>query len=355
MNDNLKGYKPNIAIPPGETLLEYLESMGMTQVDLAKRIGLTPKTVNEIINGKAPITAENALKLESIFGTPASFWNNLEANYQEAKARLDAEYAIKDETSIARAIPYPSLAKLKVVSPTRCIEEKVVNLRSFFGVASLHYVQDVQPVAFRKQEKVTVSSFALASWLRIGEVWAAEIETKPYDEKKLKELMITFRSLTLKRAEEFAPDLKDLCASVGIAFVLVPHLPKTYAHGATKWLTPQKALIQLSIRCSYSDIFWFSFFHELGHILLHSKKQAFAETGISNQLEDQADRFAAEKLIPNADYKMFLKKNKFTRESIIRFAGNIEIHPGIIVGKLQHDEIIGHDYFNDLRPRLIWR
>jgi HTH-type transcriptional regulator/antitoxin HigA len=141
-----KGFMPDITIAPGETLQEYSDSLAMTQVDLAKRTGLTPKTINEIIKGKAPITPETALKLESVFATPASFWNNLESNYQETKARLQAEKDIDDEIKIAKLIPYTELARRSFVQPTTKAKDKVVYLRHFFGVASLEYIPDVLEV-----------------------------------------------------------------------------------------------------------------------------------------------------------------------------------------------------------------
>ncbi len=346
------GFSPDIAIPPGETLQEFLDSLAMTQVDLAKRTGLTTKTINEIIKGKAPITQETALKLESVFGIPASFWNNLEANYQETRARLQAEKDIEDETAIALLIPYPELARRGFVKPTRKVKEKVVNLRQFFGIASLNYIPDILPVAFRKHAKASNSHYALASWIRMGELLAGDIETQNFNEKKLKEMMPKFKDLTMLEASDFIPRLGELCASCGVALVIVPHLPKTFAHGATKWLHPLKAMIQLSTRYQYADIFWFSFFHELGHIMLHSKKEAFAETGEKNTKEAEADQFASDYLIPNPKYKSFISQNIFTRNSIKQFADEVGIDPGIVVGRLHHDQKIPWSGFQEMQRKF---
>lgn len=346
------GFSPDIAIPPGETLQEFVDSLAMTQVDLAKRTGLTTKTINEIIKGKAPITQETALKLESVFGTPASFWNNLEASYQETRARLQAEKDIEDETFIARLIPYPELARRGFVKPTSKVKEKVVNLRQFFGVASLNYIPDILPVAFRKHDKASSSHYALASWIRMGELLAGDIKTQDFNEKKLKEMMPKFRGLTMLEADDFIPRLSELCASCGIALVIVQHLPKTFAHGATKWLHPYKAMIQLSTRYQYADIFWFSFFHELGHILLHSKKEAFAETGEKNTEEAEADQFASDYLIASTKYRNFISKNRFTRDSIIKFADEVGIDPGIVVGRLHHDQKIPWGSFQEMQRKF---
>lgn len=358
MGTKYDDFKPNIAIPPGETLKECLENIGMTQAELSKRTGLSTKHISEIINGKTPITQETSLKLENVLGIPASFWNNLEANYQETKARLEAEKEIENEQAIAKDIPYNHIAKLGWVETTRNLKEKVKNLRSFFGVASLKYLPDVYCAAYRKADKGKASPLALATWLQKGEIEARKIHTEPFDKKKLMSHIEDFRALTKESPEIFEPKLKSLCASCGIALVLLPHIPKTYAHGATKWLSSDKALLQLSLRGSYADIFWFSFFHELGHIILHGKKQIFIEQkdNMNNvKLEAEADKFASNTLIPEKKYKAFIRNNNFTRESIISFADHLNLHPCIVIGRLQHDKILKFSDYHDLKPRFIWK
>ncbi len=356
-----EGYQPGIAIPPGETLQEYLDSRGMSQADLAKRLGLTSKTVNEIVKGKAPITPETALALESVFGTPARFWISLEANFQETKARLEREQSIMAECDVAEQFPYASLARLGAVPPSRKPQDKVLNLRSFFGVASLALVPTVLPAAFRREDRDSASSHALASWLRIGELLANRLETAPFDERKARSLLPTIRSLALDPEAGDLPDrLKELCASCGIALVFVPHLPKTYVNGATKWVASDKVLVQLSLRRPYADVVWFNLFHELGHVLSHGKKNVYvAESDDAGQrerdrFEQEADVFASEQLIPAGAYRRYLAEHRITLMSIRRFAREIGVHPCIVIGRLQHDEKLSFSAMNGLRPRLSW-
>ncbi|MFZ5968392.1 MAG: HigA family addiction module antitoxin [Bacillota bacterium] len=357
MANKYNDYYPNIAIPPGVTLKEYLEDVGMSQAELAKRTGITTKHISEIINGKAPISQDTSLKLENVLGIPASFWNNLEMNYQETKARLDAEKEIQDEMAIASEIPYNEIAKNGWISPTKDPRHKVVNLRSYFGVASLRFIPDVHEAAFaafRTADQEKVSRLALATWLRQGEIKASEVKTEPFDKKKLMASIEAFRSLTLLSAEEFEPRLKDLCAACGIALVFVPHLSKTYAHGATRWLSPQKSMIQLSLRYKYADIFWFTFFHELAHIILHGKKEIFIElSGNKDVMENEADSFASKTLIPYKEYENFIR-GTISKSTIIDFSKKVNVHPCIVVGRLQHDKIISYSEFSELRPRFTW-
>lgn len=351
-------FVPCIAIPPGETLEEQLEQIGMTQVDFSKRTGLTTKHINEIINGKASITPETALRFESVLGIPASFWINLEANFQEAKARIEKEGKLQEEIEYARSIPYAEIAKHEWIPKTSNWNEKVINLRHFFGVASLDYIPNVIPVAFRKSEIKDASSLALAAWLRKGELISQDINTKPFNKDLLKESIPAIRELSLKSPREFLPHIKELLSNCGVALALVPHLKKTYAHGATRWLTPDKVMIVLSIRGSFSDVFWFSLFHEIGHVLLHNKKQVFIAHNDRAQddletIEIEADNFASGNLIIQRNYQSFLQRG-LSDNSIKDLANELRIHPGIIVGRLQHDRIIRYDQYNGLRARYVW-
>jgi len=335
-------YVPSIAVPPGETLKEYLNNIEMTQVDLARRTGLTPKHISAIINGTAPITQETALKLEYVLGIPASFWNNLEVNYRETLARLKAEEDIEKEEDIAREIPYAAIAKLGWVEPTNKAKEKVVNLRNFFGVASLTLIPKVfeENFAFRISESFDASNYALATWLRKGEIQAKEIQTEPFNKNKLKRLVPTFRSLTLEDPEVFFPKMVELCASCGIALVLVPLIPKTHICGATNWVKSDKAIVQLSVRGARADIFWFTFFHEIAHIILHDEKENHLQ-GYKNDkcIENGADEQARDWLIPPESYKKFIQQGNYNnKESIKQFAKQIGVHPCIVVGRLANDK-----------------
>lgn len=356
MTNEKRKYIADIAIPPGETLLETIESLGMTQAELAERMGMAKKTINEIIKGTAPITPETALKLESVLGAPARFWMNLEANYQEAKAKIKAEKAIKDEMAITKEIPYFEMAKHGWIEVTRDDREKVINSRKYFSVSSLHLVSGTMQVAFRKVDKDTTSPYAIAAWLRKGEIEAAKIDCEPFNKDTLQKLIPKFRSLTKKDPEVFVPQLRELLASCGVALVIEPHLSKTYVNGATKWLSKDKVLLQLSLRCSFADIFWFSFFHELGHIIKHNKKEVFIEKSrdrIQDTLEEEADQFASNTLIPQTLYRKFINSCSYSsRTGIVNFAEDIDVAPFVVIGRMQHDGIISYSEYSNMRTRF---
>ncbi|WP_425060512.1 hypothetical protein SCACP_12370 [Sporomusa carbonis] len=349
-------YQAVIAIPPGETLAEMLEDREMSQKDLANRTGLTPKHINEIIQAKAPITVDTALKFEAVLGTPASFWTNLEANYQETLARLSVEAALESEIPLLGQIPYAELAKLGLVKVTRNNRERVLSAREFFSVASLERLPEIVPAAFRTATAHEASPLALAAWLRCGERAAQAMSVSSFQKDKLKASLPALRSLTLQPQQTIQSKLQEICSESGVAVVFVPHLPKTYVHGAAYWLSPQRAVVQMSFRRKYADVFWFSFFHEIGHILLgHSKKEVFISYDTpgtaSLKEEGEADRFAADVLIPSSAYRAFVKKGDYSVFAIRAFADEINIHPGIVVGRLQHDRHLIYQQANQLREQ----
>ncbi len=359
MVDNINNYKPDIAIPPGDTLLEVLESQNMTQKVFAERVELNKKTINEIVKGKNPITPSTALKFESVLGIPAHFWNNLERNFQETKARLKLKEKLEEEKECLTSIDYSSLVKYKIINSTKNLEERVLNLLNLYGVSSLKLVPKVYNVAFRKSSAREISHYALAAWYSKGRSEANRIEVEPYKKRKLTMCLEYFRSLTLKEPSEFMPELTKSCASCGIALIMLPYLPKTYTNGATEWLNKEKALLILSTRFRSLDIFWFTFFHEIGHLILHGTKKTFIDLednnlkGKSKQFEQEANNYATNILIPPKEYKKFVSSsNNFTSSSIIDFAENIGIHHSIVVGRLEYDKLISYSKFAYMKNKI---
>lgn len=348
-------YIPTHPVPPGMTLKDSLEELEMTQTHLAKRMGRPIKTINEIIQGKAAITADTALQLERVLGTPSSFWLNLEANYQIAKAKADERKRLTQEAKRVDDFPYPEIAKLNWVPPTRNKEQKAEHLLSFLGVASLGQVGEVWKAAYRVGMNRKPSAEALAVWLRKGELNAQQIDTAPYDRKAFLDALKELRSFTAKATGKFGNVIVEKCAGAGVAVAFVPHLSQTYVNGATRWLN-KTPLIQLSIRNRYTDIFWFTFFHEAAHLLKHSKKKSFIDTDGQPQTdqEKEANQWACDFLIPRREWDQFVARGKFSRPAVRQFAADIDVGAEIVVGRLQHEQHIKFGWLNGLRPKLKW-
>jgi addiction module HigA family antidote len=352
----LEDYMPDIAIPPGDTLIEVLESIGMTQTELATRMGRPIKTINEIIRGKSAITAETAIQLERVLGISAQFWSNLEMTYQTILARLESEKESAKQVIYLDKYPYAEMVRWGWVKQTVKKVEKVTELLNYFGVMSLQNVDLGYTTYYRGAFRHRPSNESLAVWLRQGERCASTISTKSYDASGFRTVLNSAKKLSINLEKDFSKNLTSMCAEIGVAVVYVPHLSKTYVNGATRWLTPDKALIQLSIRNRYEDIFWFTFFHEAAHIILHNKRERFIDfddPDTSNQ-ELEANKFAADTLIPPEQYREFINYNDLSAKAITDFANVIGVSRGIVVGRLQHDGYISHSRFNRLRRQLQW-
>ena len=345
---------PNVAIPPGDTLAEAIETLGISQAELARRAGRPVQAVSEIIQGRKEITAETAIELERVVGIPAHVWVRLEADYRTAKAMLADRERLKEEVPYAARCPYSEMANYRWLPATRDAVEKVRNLLGFFGVASLSNLSAT--AAWRKSDALTTDECALAAWLRKGELEAQAVSVQGFDPDGLAAALPAIRGFTRERPEEFSPKLKRMLAGLGVALVFVPHLKKTGAHGATRWIG-RKAVVQLSVRYRWADIFWFTLFHELSHLLLHGRKGVFINflKHQRDKYEREADAHAGDILIPPALYpKLLVKCDRYRSVSphdVLEFAADIGVHPGIVVGRLHHDERLKPQFHNNLREK----
>lgn len=352
--------RSDLAVPPGEYLAEVLEELGMSQADLARRMGRPAQAINEIIKGTKALTPETAIQLEQVVGVPAHIWSSLEAEYRLVLAEQAEAEQIKEEISLVTAFPFKEMAALQCVAAVRKAEDKVRELRRFFGVASLNQLGRIPAYApaFRVASAGRQpSAYGLAAWLHCGTMQAKKVEVAPFDERRLREALPRLRDLTMARADIVA-QIQALLAECGVVFVLFPHFPKTYAHGATFWVERNtKAVVLSSIRGKWTDIFWFSLFHELGHLLLHGDS-VFVEMSDGNGMrapeEAEADAFAGEVLIPSNTYAQFRDEGDYRPAAVLTFAESIGIHPGIVVGRLQHDGLVPQNRLNDIRERYGW-
>jgi HTH-type transcriptional regulator/antitoxin HigA len=354
----------DLPIPPGEYLEEMLDELGMTKDELARRMDRPATKLSSIFKGRKAITADTALQLEKVVGVPAHIWTGLEAEYRLALARQQEEKEreqLKEETPLIKLFCYADLANMGVVPKFTKGTDKVLALQRFFGVTSLHNVRAVRryAAAFRcggaKKER---SPEAVAAWLRLGELRAREIDCAPFDKSRLEAVLTEIRVMTMQPPDNFLPRLTTLLAGVGVALVLCPHLPKTYAHGATFPLGREKMVLMLSIRRKWADIFWFSLFHELGHILLHDHSAIFVEYDNGDpkmqKQEKEADEFAANTLISPDKWSAFIEKKSFYPDDIRIFAHDVGVDAGIVAGRLQRENFLRPQWHNNLRTRYEW-
>lgn len=345
-------------VAPGETILELLEANCMTQLDLSDKTGINKKTINEIINGKAPITTSTALKLEYVFNIPASFWNNLESSYRETLERQNDVKLIMEEEKYLNNIPYNEMSKRNwdYIEKTRDPYEKVINLRKFFSVASLGFSTELKrKLAFRKSDNNNFSLESLYCWLRYGEITSNKEQYPSFNIDKLKESVVEIRNLVNKPFLDQYTKIKDILKNCGVSLVFEPHLPNTYVNGVSYKVSCDKAIIMISDRGKKDDILWFTLFHEIAHLIKHSKKEVFIdlENSEKSDIEKEADEFSRNILIPDKIYKDFINNNYNLDDEIIKkFSNKNNISPGILIGRLQKDGIIGWNKFTNLITRI---
>ena len=360
MADIANRYVPDYAIHPGEYLEEVLETREVKKRDFAERAGLSVKAVSQIINGKALYSPEVALMFEKTLGIHAEVWVNMAEAYQLFQARKKDLERLKSESTRewVKKFPVADLKRIDVIPDTKKIEIVADSLLRFLGVSDPHTWEEYQrrrAVLYRRSSQFKEYEESTAVWLHLAGRKAEEIDTSPFDRENFRTVLQEIRSLTVLPTEDVFPKLQELCASAGIALVKVPELQGTHISGASYWLTQNKALIALTLRYKSNDHLWFTFFHEAAHILLHGKKAIYIDTdegSDAGEEEREADKFAGNLLIPPTQYGTFVREGKFFAEHIQAFADRIGIHPGIVVGCLQHDGYIRFSWHNDLKEKI---
>lgn len=349
-------FQPDYVVPPGATLRETLEAKGIAQSDLADRTGLTEKTISQIVNGIAPVTYETAEKLELALGIPASFWNQREMTYRAGLLRLEENKRHEASIEWLREIPIKPLLALGLLHKTKDKADLVRQLLRFFGVSSVEAWRQTWKsvaVSFRGGEAARNRLGYAATWLRLGELFAEKKECQPFDPAHFRRALSEARSLSVLPLRDWWTRLPSICAEAGVVVAIIPEILGASISGATRWLSPAKVLIQLSFKYKSDDQFWFSFFHESGHVLLHGKRAIFIEDGRRDSPEElEADAFARDFLIP----KQYLPRLPFlrTRASIVAFAREIGVSPGIVVGRLHHDDLLHKSHCVDLKAKYEW-
>jgi addiction module HigA family antidote len=346
--------------PPGDTIQEHIDFIGMSQVELAERMGRPKEKINDIIKGREPITTATAFQLEKVLGIPASFWLNREKTYRKELFELQQQEELEKEKDWLGAFPVNEMRKFGWLPDTREKHVLVDSLLKFFCVASTDeweriYIDEEVSVAFRVSLAHTQSPHAISAWLRKGEIQAKEIEIKEFDKKKFKEALTEIKELAFLMPDDFTQQLQNICANYGVAVVFTQNLPKAPISGATRWFH-NKPIIQLSGRFRTNDHFWFTFFHEAAHIILHGKKDIFLEnvegTEIDQEKEEEANAFAAKILLTENELQQIINAAPLDEEMIHEFANKFRTPAGIIIGRLQHLGLIPFHVGNGFRQNI---
>lgn len=353
--------------PPGDTLLETIDHLKISQTDLASRMARPLKTINEIIQGKAAITPETAIQLERVTEIPADFWMEREKSFRLELAQiLEAERSIQEKEWLLN-FPCKEMIRLGWIEVRskdhlECIEAifrffRVGNKEGFYKSSCFSTLTEG---AFRLTNQESKNPYALAAWLRKGEIQAQELEVNVFDKKKFREALDEIKSIMANQPEDFFLRLTQLAGEAGVKVVHTPSLPNAKVHGSTRWVgdTP---VIQLSNQFKRNDIFWFTFFHEAGHILKHGKKDVFIEgldyTEEGKIKEEEANAFAVSLTFTEKEEQEFMSiksSTGWTTQQVSDYAKRINTHPAIIVGRLERNKIItaGQGYVHGFYKKI---
>jgi addiction module HigA family antidote len=338
---NYVEFNDKIAFHPGYYIKEIIDDSGLTQEDFAKRLDTTPKNLSYLVRGEQNLSVDIAMKLSRMLGTSINYWLNLQQTYDTLIAEMNYQEEIEKEREVFREIDYSYFRKnFGLPNLPRKTDEQIECLRKFLQVASLTvFKKKDMAVSFRNcGENMNDSNIIKANiMVQIAINKARKVDAPQYNRNKFKDAAEYALSLTTKHAE-FYPILREEFRETGVIFVVLPNLPGSKTSGATKKIG-DNILLMVNDRRMYSDSFWFTLFHEIGHIM----NGDYGITFEKETCEDDADKYAEDKLIPPEAYQEFIRSERINADSIRRFANLIERDPGIILGRLKKDGKVTYD------------
>ncbi|MEZ5001428.1 MAG: HigA family addiction module antitoxin [Chitinophagales bacterium] len=354
--------KESLLSCPGDSIQEHIDHIGMSQAELAERLGRSIPKLNELIKGKAPITKETATKLEYVLGVPASFWLNLERTYQDELLEIEQMEHLEQCQEWVADFPLLTMKKLGIIPDTRDKTEIAGSLLKYFRVASPTQWSDIyngSSLAFKIELRHTAEPQAISVWLRLGEIQAEKLKVAPFDKKNLRNCLEQIQDIAYRHSDTWLEELQSLCASCGVALVYTPCIAKAPIYGATRWIKNNNLpLIQMTDRQKDYNAFWFTFYHELGHILYHGKKDIFIDGIIKitpdKEKEEEADAFAARMLLSEKERNELFQYPNFDRELILQLSKKFKKHPGIIVAQVQrqYNHLYKNVRLNSLKTKV---
>ena len=340
---NYLEYNDTVAFHPGYYIKEIVEESGLTQEDFAKRLDTTPKNLSLLIRGEQSLSIDIAMKLSRMIGTSVNYWLNLQNAYDALIAEFKSQEELIEERKVFDFFDYkyfrenyglPDLPRKK--------DEQIKALREFLNVATLTvFTKRDMAVSFRSStESLEEASTVKANTMvQIATNKALAVEAPKFNKKKFEEAVQYALTLT-KNHNEFYPLIRDAFRESGVVFVIMPNLSGSKINGATKKIG-DNIMLMVNDRRFYSASCWFTLFHEIGHIINGDYGISFEKE--SGEQELAADLFAEDSLIPREQYKDFVASGRFGLNDIIHFADSINRDPGIVLGRLQNDGLVGFD------------
>ncbi|MBO4389979.1 MAG: HigA family addiction module antidote protein [Lachnospiraceae bacterium] len=337
-------YRDEVAFHPGYYIKEIVEESGLTQEDFAKRLGTTPKNLSVLIKGDQSLSIDIATKLSRMLGTTIVYWLNLQQIYDEKLALIQSEEELVRERDVFRLIEYRYFSDhFSLPELPRQTDERIKCVREFLHISSLTVLEEENlSVRFRSySEELSRSNIVNANVMVQIAVNRTLKQAAPKYNKKKFEKAVSYALTQTGNHEGFIKAVTSAFADAGVVLVALPNLKNSGVNGASKKVDG-KIMLMVNDRRHYEDTFWFTMFHEIGHILN-------GDLGISlkDEKEDEADLYARNALIPPEEYERFVRRNqRFDEVSIRRFAEDIGRDPGIVLGRLMMDQKEPHTAMN---------
>lgn len=357
-------FEPDWFSKPGDTLLTLMEQRELTSASLARKLGCTDTIVRGLLAGTVAIDAGLAAALSKHVGGTPKFWQLRQARFNSRLSHAAGAVPKRTGADWVDQFPHAHMAKNGWIKQSRTQDKLVETYLAYFGVNDPaeweeQYADFLKFTAFRTSPTFQSKVGPLSAWLRQGEIEAAQVRCRTWNPEALRKRLSEIRVLTkAKNPGYFLPRIRRICSEVGVAVVFIRAPSGCTASGATRFVSPNKAMVILSFRYLSDDHFWFTFFHEIAHLLLHNAGLTFIDgieggEGFSDEMEEQANEFSERVLIPEnrRDELMDLRPG---RDSIIRFAYSVGVSPGIVVGQMQHRKVINRNQMNFLKRRFRW-
>lgn len=355
------GISPDLIIHPGETIADVLAERDITQKELALSTGVTPAYVSNVIAGNKDISAKFAAALEYALDVPKSFWLNLQARYEAERLAFYEEDTVTDEERGVRQelkgiVKY--LRERTKLPLRETVDKSILSLRKVLQVSSLCNLKGLIPQgAFRMERSASVKPDVLGAWLRLCQIIGDKRSISTvFDISRLDDLIDELKQIMLNRNADIQHDLQETLGKFGINFCIVKHFQGAPVHGYITSKQDGTYQMYLTIRRAYADIFWFSLFHELGHIVNGdiSKNGKFVDTGLDEVKEQKADAFASDKLLSVEEYASFVAKQDFSIAAIQAFAMEQHVMPFVVIGRLQRENKLDYTAYSNQKVRYKW-
>lgn len=361
MAENTTGLSRDLIIHPGETLNDVINQRGISQSELAKRTGFSAKHISQVISGKDNISTKFARSLEYVLGIDMRFWINLQNIYnQEILEYEEANQISDEEISIYKKLKDIVSYFSKIGIMDKCLNNipaMIIQLRKVLQVSDLTSIPNViTNSAFRASYSTNVDVYVLFAWKRLCELKSQMKEvSNSFDAEKLKRKIPDIKKSMFLPASKIENHLTELFSDCGITFNIVRHFKGAPVQGLIYKSNDGHVNLCMTIRGSFADIFWFTLFHEIAHILNEDfRDKAIDYDFARDDTEKQADLFASNVLINSQDYQDFLKAKDFSIERIIDFAKSQHVKPYIVIGRLQKEKILDYKIYSSYKDRYSW-